>query len=147
MLQPDEPQLVETRSSISQFEGLLSVRRGDEWVPIVFDAFDGIVCKGVRSHKVALSVKPYIGYVFPVGERREVEQAYLVSDQSGIELKPLPHFYGAGFYEQKYDREVLVNADNGALGVVNDTTLRVGLDYTLAKSHLEDEDENWGLTK
>lgn len=142
MLQPDEPQLLETKSSISQFEGLLSVRRGDEWVPIVFDRLDGIVCDTVKSHKVALSVKPYIGYVFPVGERREVEQTYLASNQSGVELKPLPDFYGAGFYEEAYDREVLVNAANGALGVTNDTILRVGLDYTLAKSELEDADEH-----
>lgn len=143
MLQPDEPKFLETKSSISQFEGLLSVRRGDEWVPIVFDRLDGIVCNDVETHKVALSVKPYIGYIFPVAERREVEQTYLVSNQSGVEVKPLPEFYGAGFYERRYDRDILVNADNGALGVENDTRLRVGLDYTLASSELEDEDEHW----
>lgn len=143
MLQSDEPRYLETKSSISQFEGLLSVRRGDEWVPIVFDSLDGIVCKDVESHKVALSVKPYIGYVFPVAKRREIQQTYLASNQQGVELKPLPTFFGPGFYEQAYNRNILVNADNGALGVKNDTTLRVGLDYTLATSALEDEDEHW----
>lgn len=136
-VQPSEPRRTEKRSSIYQFRDFLAVRRGDEWVPIVFDSLDGIVCKTVHSHKAALARKPFIGYAFPVGECETVESRYLLSDQKGTELKALPEWYGGGFYESNYDRKIFVNGDNGALGTEDKTTLRVGLDYVLAKRNMK----------
>lgn len=136
-VEPSEPRRTERKSSISQFSGLLSVRRGDEWVPIVFDSLDGIDCKKIKTHKSALALEPFIGYAFPVGECSYSESTYLLSDQKGTELKKLPEWFGDGFYEEHFDRKVFVNGDNGALGVKNDTTLRVGLDYVVAKKYMK----------
>lgn len=136
-LSPVEEVKVERRSSIYQHRHMLAVRRGDEWVPIAFDVLEKVDCDGVHSHQAVLTDKPYIGYSFPVGEQRYISQLYLTGHQKGTELKMLPSFYGPGFYESAYDREVFVNAANGALGVKNDTTLRIGLDYCLAKKTLD----------
>ena len=137
VLEPTEEKRVERLSSIYQFRHMLAVRKGDEWVPIQFDVLDGIVCDKVLSHPAILTDKPYIGYAFPVGECRYISDMYVQSDQKGTELKALPEFFGSGFYESAYDRDIMVNSDNGALGVHNDTTLRVGLDYVLAKNSLD----------
>lgn len=137
ILEPVDTPRVERLSSIYQHKHMLAVRRGDEWVPITFDVLDGVECKHMRSHKALLTDKPYIGYSFPVGECSYSSQLYLTGDQKGTELKKLPSFFGSRFYEGSYDRKVLVNSANGALGVKNDTTLRVGLDYCLAKKTLD----------
>lgn len=134
---PDESRRTEQKSSVYQFHDFLAVRRGDEWVPIAFDSLDGITCDTVHSHKAVLTRKPYIGYVFPVGERNVSEATYLLSDQKGVEVKKLPSFYGGGFYESSYDRKVFVNGANGALGTEDNASLRVGLDYVLAKHSMK----------
>lgn len=140
ILEPTEKRELERKSSIYQNRGMLSVRRGDEWVPIAYDVLDGVQCDRLESHKAVLAVNDYIGYQFPVKECRYLSDVYISSDQTGTELVPLPDFYGAGFYEKKFDRNVLVNSANGALGEHNDTTLRVGLDYVLAKETLDPEE-------
>lgn len=137
ILEPIEDNKVERHSSIYQNRGMLAVRRGDEWVPIAFDIFDGVNCKDVKSRKGVLTLSPYIGYQFPVKECRYLSELYVSSDQKGEELKVLPDYYGAGFYKAKFNREVLVNSAAGALGVVNDTTLRVGTDYCLANETID----------
>lgn len=137
ILEPVEERRVERKSSIYQHKHMLAVRRGDEWVPISFDVLDGVDCDHMKSHKAVLTDKPYIGYSFPVDECRYSSQLYIIGQQKGTELKVLPSFFGAGFYESNYDREVLVNSANGALGERNDITLRVGLDYCLAKKTLD----------
>lgn len=137
ILEPVEEIRIERKSSIYQHRHMLAVRRGDEWVPISFDILDGTLCEHMKSHKGVLTDKPYIGYSFPVGECRYVSQLYLTGHQEGTELKKLPDWYGTGFYPSYYNREVLVNGANGALGERNDTTLRVGLDYCLAKKTLD----------
>lgn len=140
ILEPDERKLVDRHSSISQYKGFLAVRRGDQWVPIAYDILDGIACDKVHSHKGVLTREPHVGYHFPVKHCTYLSETYVASDQKGIELKALPEEYGAGFYESAYNREVIVNSDNGALGMANRTTLDVGLDYVLAESSLEPAD-------
>lgn len=137
ILEPDEKNRLERKTSIYQNRGMLSVRKGDEWVPLAYDVLDGFNCDKVLTHKAVLTLKPYIGYQFPVANCRYVSDAYLLSSQKGKELKKLPEFYGAGFYESYYDRDILINADNGALGITNDITVRVGLDYVDSKETLD----------
>lgn len=137
LLESADERTLERKSSIYQFEGFLAVRKGDEWAPIQYDVLDAVRCNRVEGHKAVLANKPYIGYVYPVAERRYVSEAYVAGEEKGTELLPLPEFYGTGFYENAYDRKNLVNGATGALGVVNDTTLRVGLDYVVAKDSLE----------
>lgn len=136
-IKPHEPQRLERRSSISQYSNMLAVRRGDEWVPVVFDVLDNIVCKKINTHKAMLATAPYVGYHFPVGEARYVNEQLVLSDQKGEEIRLLPEFFGSGFYKAKFDRDIIVNAANGALGEVNDVTLRVGLDYVLSDDFME----------
>ena len=124
-------------SSIYQNRGMLSIRRGDEWVPICYDVLEKQVCDQILHHKGFLVDEDYIGYQFPVKECTYLSQQYIVSDQKGTELKVLPDWYGAGFYEEAYNRDIVVNSDNGALGTTQATTLRVGLDYVLAKDTLD----------
>lgn len=140
LLESADEYTVERKSSIYQFEGFLAVRKGDEWTPIQYDVIDAIHCNRVEAHKAVLTNKPYIGYVYPTEKRRYVSDSYVAGDEKGTELLPLPEFYGAGFYENAYDREFLVNGANGALGIHNDATLTVGLDYVIAKDSLEAED-------
>lgn len=127
---------VERKSSIYQFRHMLAVRKGDEWVPISFDVLDGFLCGKTLTHKAVLTDKPYIGYAYPVEECTYISDIYLRSQQKGTEKVKLPDWFGAGFYDKAYDRNILVNSANGALGVQNETTLRVGLDYCLAKKTL-----------
>lgn len=137
ILLPYEPKRLEKKTSLWQNAGMLAVRKGDEWVPISFDVLDGMVCDHMASHKAVLTRKPYIGYQFPVKECRYVSELYVTGDQKGTELVALPEWFGTGFYEQAFDRDVFVNSASGALGVVNDTTLRVGLDYVTAIESLD----------
>lgn len=137
LLESADERTIERKSSIYQFEGFLAVRKGDEWVPIQYDVLDAIRCNRVEAHKAVLTNKPYIGYVYPTKKCRYVSDSYVAGDEKGTELLPLPEFYGTGFYENAYNREFLVNGANGALGVHNDITLTVGLDYVKAKDSLE----------
>lgn len=137
---PDEERVLERKSSIYQFRGFLAVRRGDEWVPIAYDVLDGIHCDHVDSHKAVLTREPYIGYAFPVKECRYLSDTYVLGAEKGVELLPLPEQFGVGFYESAYDRFYAVNGEDSSLGVSNDTTLRVGLDYVLANDSLEPAD-------
>lgn len=130
---PEEDQRLTRQSSIYQHAGMLSVRKGDEWVPIAFDVFDGYNCGETLSHQAVLTLRPYIGYHFPVAECPYVHDTYLASDQQGEETALLPSYFGSGFYQRKFDREVLVNSASGALGVRDQGKLRVGLDYVVAK--------------
>lgn len=141
ILEAHEPHRVKRYSSISQYEGMLAVRRGDEWVPVVYDVLDGLNCDHMLSHKAMLARKSFVGYNFPVKECTYVSERILAHTQKGTELRALPEWYGTGFYEADYDRKVLTNAENGALGVTNKMTLRVGLDYVIAHDHLDPADK------
>lgn len=139
LLSSDERQL-DRKSSIYQFNGFLAVRRGDEWVPISYDVLDAIHCDRIDSHKAVLTREPYIGFAFPVKECRYLTDAYVLGEEKGVELLPLPEQFGTGFYESAYNRAYFVNGENGSLGVQNDVTLRVGQDYVLANDSLDPVD-------
>lgn len=132
-----EDRKLERKSSIYQHANMLAVRRGDEWVPIAFDTLEGWDCDHPITRKAVVTDKAYIGYNFPVATRRFISDTYILSEQKGIELRALDSFFGAGFYEAKYDRDILVNSDSGALGTQNTQTLRIGLDYVLAKDTID----------
>lgn len=132
-----EDRPLERKSSIYQNRHMLAVRKGDEWVPISYDTLEGIDCDTIITKRAVLTDKPYIGYQFPVATCRRLSQTYIASDQKGSELKALPSYFGAGFYERYYDRDIIVNSATGALGQTNATTLRVGLDYVLAKETID----------
>lgn len=137
ILEPDEKVRVERKASNLQFKHMLAVYKGNQWVPIAFDVLDGFLCDETLTHKAILTDNPYIGYAYPVGKCRYVSDIYLQGDHKATELRVLPSWFGSGFYEEDIDRKTLVNSANGALGVHNDTTLNVGLDYCLAKETLD----------
>lgn len=137
ILEPDEKVRVERKASNLQFKHMLAVYKGNQWVPIAFDVLDGFLCNETLTHKAVLTDKPYIGYAYPMNSCRYLSDVYIQSDVKGTELKVLPSWFGAGFYEEKVDYGILVNSANGALGVHNDTTLNIGLDYCLAKENLD----------
>lgn len=135
----DDPKL-ERRSSISQYKGMLSVEEKGEWVPIVFDSVDGILCDTMKSHKIMIALEPWIGYPFEVRNCEYEEEVYLMGQEEGEELKRLPEEFGDGFYRSKYDRDVIVSGKDGALGLHTKKTLRVGTDYVWGNDELEPAD-------
>lgn len=137
ILEPDERVRVERKTSNLQFKHMLAVYKGNQWAPIAFDVLDGFLCNEILTHKAVLTDKPYIGYVYPIDKCRYISDVYLKANRKETELKVLPSWFGAGFYEEKIDRDILVNSANGALGQHNEITLNVGLDYCLAKETLD----------
>lgn len=128
---------LERKSSISQHRGILSVIVGGEVCPLVSDYIDAIKCGKIYSHKIAITDQPGIGYTFPVGTCRYLSELYVTGDQDEIVKKKLPEWFGAGFYDERVRRKVFLNADNGALGTVNESIRRVGKDYVVAKDLLK----------
>lgn len=137
ILTPVNDSKLTRESSINQFEDKLAVLIKGEWVPLSFDIIDGINCGKVRTHKAVLNIRPSLGYAYDVKECNYLTNSYLKSDDYRIETRALPEYYGAGFYQAKVDREILVNADNTALGVSNQKTLRVGTDYVRSRRVLK----------
>lgn len=153
-LEPDEKPEVFWRSSISQEKHTLSVLKRGEWVPISFDSLDYITCENkegccgqkkcntlkAHSHCAILTDKPDIGYVYGVGECRYLSTILLTNDHIAIEKRPLPIWMGEGTYDAYVGTRAFVNADNEALGLVQDVNLRVGTAYALAKRTLPADD-------
>lgn len=137
IVEPSENPRVERLASNLQHKDMLAVYKGNQWLPIAYDVLDGFLCDETLTHKAVLTDKPYIGYHFPVGKCHYLSEIYLKGHAKGKEVKALPEWFGAGFYENTYDHDVMVNSASGALGVVNKTTLNVGLDYVLAKKTLD----------
>ena len=128
---------VEKKSSIVQHKDKLSVVSQGEYLPISFDVLETVGCEGVKSHRAILSLNSDdIGYTYPVAECRLIKDEIVYFDERGEITKKLPAWYGAGEYQAFNDDLVFANADNGALGVRNNITLRMGLDYYQAKQTL-----------
>ncbi len=125
------------KSSISQHEDLLSVRIRNEWCPIIFDVIDRVECGRIISHKSALRIKDGLNYTFPVGTCHYVKDTYFLTQKDKIEQRPLPPYYGAGFYETHERKNMLTNIGDKALGEHQEKTLRVGKDYVMAKKILK----------
>lgn len=141
VLEPNEPRTLERKSSIYQHGDLLSVMKRGEWCPIVFDAIDGITCGKIKSHKIAIGWGRDLGYTMPVETRRYLSDTYLAYYRDEIVEKPLPSYYGLGMYEDHLRQETVLNASDRAIGVRQETILRVGEDYVVAKDMLADSDD------
>lgn len=128
---------VERKSSINQHRGLLSVMKRGEVCPIIFDSIDSIDCGRIKSHKIAIRIGEGLDYTFPVKTCKYVKDTYFLTHKDKIELKPLPEYYGTGFYEAHTRQNVIINLGKSALGHRQEKLLRVGLDYCRAKDTLE----------
>lgn len=137
VLEPDEKPEVFYHSSINQHKNKLSVLKGGEIVPISFDAIDYIDCNHIESHTAILTDGDDIGFEFPVDEKTYCSDIYATYDTQGVREEKLPCWFGEGFYEKYFDERSFLNFDNGALGVKNKETIRIGLDYALANRTLE----------
>lgn len=141
ILEPCDSTVVQYHSSIEQHRGKLSVYKGGQWVPIVFDEIDYISCKdGIVSHRACVTDKNDLGYIFPTDTARYTYDMYVYHDEQGVELHELPEWFGAGFYKKYIDNYIFTNADNCSLGTRNTIEYAVGLDYALADNTLEAAD-------
>lgn len=130
---------VRYKSSISQHRNTLCVMKKGEWLPISYDVLDFIDCECARSHRAYMTDGDDLGWHYPVGECKIYNTQYVFHDHYGKELRTLPEWFGAGVYEQMIDKNAFVNSDTEALGVVNETRLRVGLSYAIADKTLPGE--------
>jgi len=127
----DNPR-VKYHSTISQHKNTLCVMNKNEWCPIAFDSLDYIDCGEVETHLACLTDGDDIGYNFNVKDCRILANSLVYHDQNQIVMKPLPEWFGPGFYEDVQDGQSFVNADNGALGTSDLLRLRVGLNYAIS---------------
>lgn len=140
ILEPDEPRVLERKSSIYQHGDLLSVMKRGEWCPIVFDTIDGISCGKIKSHKIAIGWGNGLGYTMPVKTCRYLSDTYLTYYKDEIVEKPLPSYYGLGMYEDHIRERVVTNIGDQALGVRQETILRIGEDYFVSTDMLASDD-------
>ena len=148
-LEPDEKPEVFWHSSISQEKHTLSVLKRGEWVPISFDSLDYIKCNGTDgicgglkavSHCAIVTDKPDIGYKYKVGDCKYLSKVVLTGDHFGVVTKALPAWMGEGTYEAYESNRAFVNSDCASLGIVQETNLRVGTAYALARHTLPADD-------
>lgn len=132
---------IRRKSSINQYGAFLSILKGGVNLPISFDAIDWIDCKGVKSHRVAVSDGTDLGYNYPIREYTYFTDTYLVGDRKEVKVEKLPHWYGEGWYEKAIDEKTFVNFDNSSLGNRDKVTLRIGTDYVQADEMLDSADE------
>lgn len=137
LLEPEEKPDVFWHSSISQHKNTLSVMQRGEWVPIQYDVLDYIACEGVACHPAIVTDGDDIGYDFDVAEQTFFTDKYIYHDETGVELRQLPHWFGEGMYEAYYHNSSFINSDESALGERIKKTRRVGLSYALAEKTLE----------
>lgn len=131
---------VTRHSSIYQYSGVLSVVEKGEIVPIAFDMIDGIDCDKVYSHKIMVTLEPWIGYEFPVGECKYRDISYFFGQDDTPQIEVLPDWFGEGIYESRGVKNIVPTGDGGALGLDQAKTLRVGLDYVLANDYIDGEE-------
>ena len=138
MLEPDEKPDVFYHSSISQHKNKLSVIQRGEWIPISFDSLDWINCEtGAHSHLATVTDGDDIGFDFRVGEEVLLSDTYLTGDFEGLVTKELPAWFGTGEYQEYVKARDYVNSDCESLGHRTSQTLRIGLNYALAKNTLK----------
>lgn len=128
-------------SSIDQYGGFLSVKKGGVNVPIRFDSLDWINCEGIKTHPIIISDGTDIGFNFPVGHYTYITDDYILMDRKEVVVRKMPEWFGKGWYEKALNEKVFTNFDNGSLGMRNKVNLRIGLDYVLTDEILDDSDE------
>lgn len=132
---PDD-HVIERKSSISQHTDKLGLWKKGEFIPIEFDQLDYIDCKKIASHKAVISFGDDIGFNYPTGTCRVIDNNYLLFDQKEAVLKALPSWFGEGFYEAFVDKFTMINFSSCSLGLDNSRPLTVGLDYVKCKTVL-----------
>lgn len=132
MLSSKDDHKVHRKSSIDQYNNTLHIVKGGVSIPISFDTLDYIYCNKTVSHRTILSEGGDIGYHFDVGKRVFFSDLYVISDFRGTETAQLPAFFGEGFYDRYFSKNVLAVDDRSSLGTRNVSERKVGLDYILA---------------
>lgn len=123
------------KSSIAQDKDhVLSVFKAGRYVPIAFDYIDYIDCDKVVSHQVIVTDSCEAPYRYPVGKCKYVSEIYLTSDKTEEDIKPLPCWFGEGWYREWVDKRAYTNFDDQALGVKNVEPVEIGLEYIEAKT-------------
>lgn len=141
ILMHDDNDTVHARSSIDQFAGFLSVKRGGVSIPLEFDQIDYIDCGKVVSHPVIMDIEGGVGYLYDNGEVTQTETEYPTFHREETVLKELEPEFGNGFYEAHEEYESITNFDDGsALGTQNKTTLQVGQHCYMADEFLPADD-------
>lgn len=132
---------VHRHSSINQYKGFLSVKKGGVNVPLRFDSLDWINCEGIETHPVIVSGGDDIGFNYPIGHYTYFTDTYIIMDRNKVIAKKLPAWYGQGWYEKSMRDKVFTNFDDRSLGMRNRTELYIGLDYVKADEMLDSADE------
>lgn len=132
---------IHRHSSINQYGGFLSVKKGGVNIPLRFDSLDWINCDGVKTHPIIVSDGNDLGYHFPVGHYTYFTDTYLLMDRKEVVVRQLPEWFGKGWYEKALNQKVFTNFDESSLGVRNKVKLRIGLDYIISDEVLDDSDE------
>lgn len=137
ILKASDDRQIERKSSIDQYKNFLSVFRQGGWIPISYDVLESLTCDGAASHRAIMTDdKDWNGYHYPIATCHRIRGAYLTTDKKGLEEKDLPCWQGKGKYSQYVDEQRITNADNEAIGVINDVKYRIGLDYYTCKNTL-----------
>lgn len=141
-LKSSDTSRLERKSSISQHSGMLSVLKKGEWCPLVADVIDSVKCGHIVSHKAGITDQPVLGYTFPVGNYKYITDVFLTGDEDKETLAVLPEWFGSGFYKTHIREKVFRNSGTESLGLHNEASLRVGLDYVVAKDLLKAADND-----
>ena len=130
-----EDEQVKRHSSIDQFKEYIHATKHGGSCPIIFDQLDGIgECSGIKSHPVAITFGDS-DYIYPEGKCTYASDRFVYTDKEGVEHRLLPECQGGlgEFYDVFVKSNSFTNFDDdSSLGVHNETTLRVGLDYVKA---------------
>lgn len=143
ILYASEDEQVKRYSSIDQFKEYVHTTKQGGSCPIIFDQLDGIgECGGIKSHPVAITFGES-DYIYPEGRCTYVSDHFIYVDKEGVEHRLLPECQGGlgEFYDVFVKSNSFVNFDDdSSLGLHNETTLRVGLDYVKASETLPPAD-------
>lgn len=137
VLDPIDRNRLERKSSLLHQSGLLGMWSGGQWVALVNNVITGVKCGRVSHTPRRIALSPdYVDYDFPVAECHYLSDLYLTGTHQGTETLPLPTWFGTGFYERQVDEDIILEANQEALGLHTDKHLHIGLDYVLAKKSL-----------
>lgn len=143
ILYASEDEQVKRYSSIDQFKEYVHTIKQGGSCPIIFDQLDGIgECGGIKSHPVAITFGES-DYIYPEGRCTYVSDHFIYVDKEGVEHRLLPECQGGlgEFYDVFVKSNSFINFDDdSSLGLHNETTLRVGLDYVKASETLPPAD-------
>lgn len=127
-----------TKSSIAQAKGkVLSIYMAGRYVPVVFDHIDYIDCDKVVSRRETISSSDELAYNYPVGHCNYFSEQYVQFDKEGVVAKPMPCWFGDGWYREYIKKRSYVNFDDQAFGILNKWRADIGLHYVEAVDTLD----------